>query len=297
MAESGGKGEQGARAASAWRPRGIITLADDGYFPGVRALVLSVAGFCPVSVYDLGLGEAARNWVAARPDVEILPLPATPLVSAARGECGNAPAGKKALKKEWPLWIPPELIAVAPYREVFFIDGDVVILREIAQLFETLQQGPFLTEESFAPQVSNNPDCLYTQLPLSTVGPGADPVEPLHVNSGVSGWIPVRDQALLAAYGLPGRRIFLEGTLPKTSIRWHAQGALTWALQAFGYRQQDLQSRRWNRCARHTCAMDLRFHPQATDSEIETFLQHCRQRVPEAAVLHWNGCPLPWLLP
>jgi hypothetical protein len=293
--------EDRAMVGAGLRQRGIITLADDAYFPGVRALVLSVAGFCPVTIYDLGLGEAARTWVAERPDVEILQLPATPLVSAARSACGDSPAGKKALKKEWPLWIPPELIGAAPYREVFFIDGDAVILRDMPQLFETLQEGPFVTEESFAPLVANNPEVLHAQLPFSLVSSiasasGDGPVPPLHVNSGVSGWIPSRDQALIAAYALPGRRIFLEGTLPKSSIRWHAQGALTWALQAFGYRQQDLQPRRWNRCARHTGAIDQCFSPQASDQEIELFLERCRQRVPDAAVLHWNGCPLPWLL-
>ena len=82
----------------------------------------------PLTVYDLGLSEESRRWVARHPEITIRPIPETPLVQAIRRDCGER-ALAKATKREWPLWICPELIRDAPYRRVAWIDADAVVLR------------------------------------------------------------------------------------------------------------------------------------------------------------------------
>jgi hypothetical protein len=271
-------------------PLGIITLADDAYFCGTRLLALSCGGHLPIIVYDLGLGEAARAWIEAHPGIERRAIPDTTLVRAIQAACGDRRMAK-ASKREWPLWICPTLIEDAPWPKVFWMDSDLVLLRDLEEMVQRLEEGPFVVEENLAPEATDNPASLYSLLPLL---PGLHQGNRLRLNAGLTGWDRQRDAHLLEAYQFPIRQIFLRGALPRDAVRWHDQGALIWALQQAGHDDRLLRPRRWNLCVAHTALKDLRLDPQAEDSALQAWIEQLRSLEKEAAVVHWNGCPLPW---
>ncbi len=271
-------------------PLGIITLADDAYFCGTRLLTLSCGGRLPIIVYDLGLGEAARAWIEAQPGLERRAIPDTPLVRAIQAACGDSRLAK-ASKREWPLWICPTLIEDAPWPKVFWMDSDLVLLRDLEAMVQGLEEGPFVVEENLAPEATDNPAGLYDLLPLL---PGLHQANRLRLNAGLTGWDRQRDAHLLEAYQFPIRQIFLRRALPRDAVRWHDQGALIWALQQAGHDDRLLRHRRWNLCVAHTALKDQRIDPMADDSTLLAWIEALRSLEQEAAVVHWNGCPLPW---
>ena len=77
-------------------------------------------------MYDLGLDDEALCWIEEHPHITVRPIPKTPLVQAIRLACGDRTMAKPT-KREWPLWICPELILDAPYRRVAWIDADAIV--------------------------------------------------------------------------------------------------------------------------------------------------------------------------
>ena len=271
--------------------RGVICLADDNYFFGVRMLYHSLAGQVPLTLYDLGLGAEAHRWVDAHPGISIRPIPDTPLVRAVREACGQRSLAK-ATKREWPLWICPELILDAPYQQVAWIDADAVVLRGLPKLFRRIGRGPFITPENLAPEQTANPVALLKALPQAH---GRAEAPEILLNAGVSGWDQQRDRHLLEAYNHPVRCIFQGLSLDRDLVRWHDQGCLIWALQNAGYDASILQSRRWNLCVRHSGLAGMTIDRSSNDAEIQSWLEQARQREPNANIVHWNGHRVPWL--
>ena len=271
--------------------RGVICLADDNYFFGVRLLYQSLAGQVPLTVYDLGLGDHARRWVDSHDGISIRPIPQSPLVQAVREACGERSLAK-ATKREWPLWICPELLLDAPYQQVAWIDADAVVLRGLPKLFQRINRAPFITPENLAPEQTANPYELFEALPLAYGRPSAPPIL---LNAGVSGWDQQRDRHLLEAYNHPVRCIFQGKSLNRELVRWHDQGCLIWALQNAGYDTSILQHRRWNLCVRHSGLAGLKVDPSSSDLEIQAWLDHARSLEPKANIVHWNGHTVPWL--
>ena len=271
---------------------GVICLADNNYFCGVRLLYHALEQQRPLTVYDLGLGEEALRWVAERPGITVRSIPKTPLVQAVRLACGDRTMAKPT-KREWPLWICPELILDAPYRRVAWIDADAIVLRGIESLFDLIRHGPVVTPENLAPDQTANPIELLQHLPLSRSG--AKPVTEILLNAGVSGWCLERDRPLLEAYTHPIRCIFQGKSVPKEAVRWHDQGCLIWALQNAGYNSSILQDRRWNLCVKHSALNGFHHLDQhAADQDLMNWLQQARAAESEACIVHWNGHPVPW---
>jgi hypothetical protein len=271
--------------------RGVICLADDNYFFGVRLLYQSLAGQVPLTVYDLGLGADARHWVDSHDGISIRPIPASPLVQAVREACGERSLAK-ATKREWPLWICPELLLDAPYQQVAWIDADAVVLRGLPKLFQRINRAPFITPENLAPDQTANPDQLLEALPLAS---GRVSAPTILLNAGVSGWDQQRDRHLLEAYNHPVRCIFQGRSLNRDLVRWHDQGCLIWALQNAGYDASILQNRRWNLCVRHSGLAGLKIDNASSDAEIQAWLDRARAVEPNANIVHWNGHTVPWL--
>ena len=287
-----GRFRQPPNPISGSRPsRGVISLADDNYFFGVRMLYHSLAQQVPLTLYDLGLGESARRWVEMHPLIEIRPIPDTPLVRAIRQGCGERHLAK-VTKREWPLWICPELILDAPYQHVAWIDADAIVLRGLNRLFRRIGRGPFITPENLAPEQTANPAELLAALPQAHGEPTAPEIL---LNAGISGWDRQRDRHLLEAYNHPVRCIFEGRSLERDLVRWHDQGCLIWALQNAGYDSSLLQNRGWNLCVRHSGLAGLKIDPNSDDAQIQAWLERARALEPEARIVHWNGHTVPWL--
>jgi hypothetical protein len=265
---------------------GIVTLADSKYFPGLMLLHRSVQECWPIPIacFDLGLTDEQRRISRDVSGLTIMPMPDMSLVGTIMSVFGNAEPLAKQYKRVWPLWICPLLIAAAPFRRVFWLDCDTVVLRNLDQLFGLLEDGPVFTPEHNAPGVTPNKPELYDLLPIAR---RFDPLEP-RVNAGVSGWDLVRDSAILDAYIYPVARA-CEDERVRNAISWHNQGALIWAIQKCGMEHRVVDTVNWNLCVVHT---SLFARPIAWT---DRFLADVKKAVPDANVLHWNGTNVPWL--
>jgi len=266
---------------------GIVTLADSRYFPGLELLCRSVRESLdvPVACFDLGL-DASQLERARRtcPNLSVLPMPATDDMAAVRRAFEGAGPLAKPGKRVWPIWACPFLIAASPFRRVFWIDSDVVVLRNLQGLFALLEDGPVFTPENFAPQVTPNKAALYDLLPIARP---FDPLEP-RVNAGVSGWDLSRpvDRAALEAYMAAVRAACADRRVAE-AISWWDQGALIWAIQRCGLEHRVVDAWSWNMCVKHTRASRCGWDDRT--------LERLRAEVPEANLLHWNGHAPPWM--
>jgi hypothetical protein len=268
---------------------GVICLADENYFFGVRLLYHSLRQKRPLTVYDLGLSDKSHQWVSSNPNVRIRAIPQTALISSIRHACGTSTMQKRT-KREWPLWICPELILDAPYRRVAWIDADAIVLRGINKMFSLIRKMPFITQENLAPEQTANPPELLEKLPLGH----QNPVEDILLNAGISGWCLDRDRSILEGYNYPIRRIFQAGALSRDAVRWHDQGCLIWALQNAGFNSSILRPKQWNCCVKHSRLSGWTIDPCSDDADICRWLKNARQHEPDAKIVHWNGHTVPW---
>lgn len=285
VADLPGVSTAGERSAAANAPEGIVTLVDGNYLEGLKLLHGSVQDSYPVPIhcFDLGLTESQRRWCGEHlPGVTIAPIPQTPVIEAIQAGLDGPPLAKRE-KRQWPLWICPFLIEASPFRRVFWLDCDIVVLRNLGQMFAMLDDGPVFTPENNAPEVTPNDKSLYDLLPIEREFDARLPT----VNGGVSGWDLIRDRPALQAYMFPVRRA-LEDPAVRSAIAWHDQGCLIWAIQALGLENRVLPTWSWNLCVRHTAAAGSHYHWKPG------VLEDLRGTVPEAQLLHWNGSTVPW---
>lgn len=265
---------------------GIITLCDANYFPGLLMMYKSVQEShpCVVACYDLGLTEPQLAAAGNCHNLQLLPLPDDPLIGRIRAVMGRSPPLAKLHKRVWPLWICPILIKHAPFRDVIWLDCDLVVLRNLDQMFTLIESGPVFTPENKAPQATPNRRELYEYLPIQR---RFDPLRPT-VNAGVSGWRRDRDAAAIDAYIFPVERASADENV-RSAISWHDQGALIWAIQACGLEHRVASSNAWNLCADNT--------PVARRAIAwnDDFLSVARDVVSDANILHWNGRQPPWV--
>jgi hypothetical protein len=267
------------------QPQGIVTLCDEHYFPGLLALHASIQTShpYPLACYDAGLTADQRRMAAEIPKLSVLDLPDDPLIGAIQRATTDSAPLKKPNKRLWPLWICPLLIRAAPFRDVFWMDCDILVLRGLDELFEQLAGGPVFTPENKAPEMTPNSPELYELLPIDR---DFDPRRPV-VNAGVSGWRRGRDGPAVEAYIRP---IAVAACDPAVmnAISWHDQGALIWAIQSLGLENRVLRSPRWNLCVDH-----VRVAPEVMTWDTG-LCDRLRAALPDVALLHWNGRSPPW---
>ena len=247
-----------------------------------RSVQESVA--CTIACYDVGLTSAQRAQLAERANLMVLPLPKDPLIERIRLVMGAAAPLLKKNKRVWPLWICPLLIKHAPFRDVIWLDCDLVVLRDLGRLFAMIETGPLFTPENKAPHATPNRPELYKLLPIARA---FDPLRPT-INAGVSAWRRDRDASILEAYTLPVVRA-TEDPAVRDAISWHDQGALIWAIQACGLEHRVASTDEWNLCVDNT---PLVHEPVPWN---DAFLDAARALVPTAKIVHWNGRSPPWL--
>jgi hypothetical protein len=268
--------------------RGVVTLGDSNYYPGLLQLHASIQTSdspCPVLCYDVGFTAAQREDASRRHNLQVLELPGDPLIAelieATRDDAPLLKPGKRI----WPLWICPLLIRAAPLRDVFWLDCDVVVLRDLGALFGMLEDGPVFTPENKAPHATPNSPSLYSHLPIERQ---FDPQVPV-VNGGVSGWRRGRDDAALEAYVRPVAAAARDRSV-RDAISWHDQGALIWAIQSLGLEDRVLPTPMWNLC------VDNAPVSAETLAWNDGLLERLRAALPEVKILHWNGRKSPWLV-
>lgn len=266
--------------------RGVVTLGDSNYYPGLLALHASIQSSdpCPVLCYDIGFSAAQRDDAQRRDNLRILELPDDPLIAQLIEATRDYAPLPKPGKRIWPLWICPLLIRAAPLKDAFWIDCDAVVLRGLDEMFEMLEDGPVFTPENKAPQATPNKPALYELLPIERA---FDPQVPV-VNGGVSGWRRGRDDAALEAYIRPVATAARDRSV-REAISWHDQGALIWAIQSLGLEHRVLPTPAWNLC------VDNAPVSEETLAWDDGLVERLREALPEVRILHWNGRKNPWL--
>lgn len=110
-------------------PRVIAVVSDQGYFPGLQALINSVYAYhpeLPIFVFERGLHTAELTWLTNHPArIEIRPVDRFPYPSPGMWE-----AKQQA---------PAECITRA--RTVCLIDADIVLVSRIDDVFELAEEG------------------------------------------------------------------------------------------------------------------------------------------------------------
>jgi hypothetical protein len=266
--------------------RGVVTLCDSAYYPGLVRMHASIQTSDPTCVicYDAGLTPAQRRDAEGRHNLRVLELPDDPLIAELIAATRDTAPLAKPNKRIWPLWICPLLIRAAPLDDVFWLDCDLVVLRGLGELFAMLDDGPVFTPENKAPELTPNRPALYRHLPIER---NFDPAVPV-VNGGVSGWRRGRDDALLEAYIVPVAAAVRDRAV-RDAISWHDQGALIWAIQSLGLEDRVLPSPLWNLCVDRA---NLPAESLAWDDDL---VERLRTALPEVRILHWNGRAAPWL--
>ncbi|MBV9670089.1 MAG: hypothetical protein JOZ43_03955 [Acidobacteriales bacterium] len=266
--------------------RGVVTLCDSNYYPGLLQLHASIqtSDPCPVLCYDAGLSRAQRDDASRKRDLHILDLPADPLIAELMAATRDYAPLAKPDKRIWPLWICPLLLRAAPLKDMFWLDCDVIVLRGLDELFVMLDGGPVFTPENKAPEATPNSPSLYSHLPIRR---RFDPKVPV-VNGGVSGWRRGRDDAVLDAYVHPVAAAARDRSV-RDAISWHDQGALIWAIQSLGLEDRVLPTPMWNLCVDHAA---VSAETLAWDDDL---VERLRKALPEVKILHWNGRKNPWL--
>jgi hypothetical protein len=267
--------------------RGVVTLCDENYYPGLIRLHTSIQTSYPSTVicYDAGLTTAQRHDAGRRQDLHVLDLPDDPLIAELVTATRNCTPLAKPNKRIWPLWICPLLIRAAPLKDVFWLDCDLLVLRALDELFAMLEDGPVFTPENKAPEMTGNSPRLYQRLPIQR---HFDPNVPV-VNGGVSGWRRGRDDAALEAYIVPVAAAARDESV-RDAIAWHDQGALIWAIQSLGLEHRVLKTPMWNLCVDHASV------PAATLAWDDGLIDRLRAALPDVKLLHWNGRKAPWLV-
>ena len=228
--------------------RGVITLADANYFPGLVGLHASIQTSwpCPIACYDVGLTPEQRKSAGNLPDLTILDLPDEPLIAALEEATRHRKPLAKAGKRIWPLWICPLLIRAAPFEEVFWIDCDILVLRGLDELFERLADGPVFTPENKAPELTPNSPRLYIfdcgvikglGVELFGFKPGEVPVRDFFVPC----YLVVHPKGtLMWDVGVVADSAFANAATPVTEGRSTVDKPLLPQLAALGYTPKDI---------------------------------------------------------
>jgi hypothetical protein len=253
-------------------------LADAGFFGGLVLLYLSVQELYPVPIvcFDGGLSDEQKRWAAEHmPLCFIWPMPDTEEVATVRRTLHGASENKT---EEWLLWVCPFLISASPFQRTLWLDTDLIVLRNLGELFQKIENGPVFTSENHDPDRTANHPELYSYLPIE----GKDETRSPLVNGGVTGWDLDRDRELLAMYRKPVLAAARDERI-RSAIRWHDQGSLIWAIQKTGMERFVIDGRTWNICARHTATPDKDY-----DLNDDLF-DELRRDYPQANLVHWNG--------
>ena len=265
---------------------GIVTLCDSEYFQGLLMLHRSVQECFPCNMvcYDIGLNPEQKARTEKLANLQILPLPDDPLIGRIEVAMRFEPPLKQRVKRVWPLWICPIIIKNAPFRDVIWMDCDIVVLRNLSELFASVAVGPVFTPDNNASGLNANHPDLYKRLQIQRPFDQKIPA----VNAGVSGWRKDRDEAAIDAYIYVVEQAVVDKEI-RDLISWHDQGALIWAIQFSGLEHRVAGTNIWNLCAKNTSIAD---RPIPWNDK---FLEVARERVKQANILHWNSCRRPWV--
>jgi hypothetical protein len=205
---------------------GVVTAADDCYFPGLQFLAVSLADRCPLCVYDLGLAGSQLDWLRCR---------GVPVVAVCDDDL-VVPRGEPM----WQTWNKPVFLGASPFDCSLWIDADCLVVGDLGPLFEAVRFAP-LVFRHVDPRVYQpvNSEGLYNRFPVrgSRLACG--------VQAAVVGVSQGDPGGLVSEWGR-ACAMFWEPGLSQLVRCWD-QGALLWAVETLGLAELARESGGWNR--------------------------------------------------
>jgi len=244
---------------------GVVTAGDDCYFPGVQMLALSVAGRCPLCVFDLGLGVQQRGWLAGQ-GVRVVEVMESDLV---------VPSAEPM----WQTWNKPAFLAASPFECSLWIDCDAFVVADLTPLFLVADRQPLVFRHPdpcfFQPKNSSG---LYDQFPVSPRRVACG------VQAAVVGVADGRDHGLLGEWQKACGRFRCRDVAGL--VKCWDQGALLWALEKLDLGFLAREAGGWNRFAWPAGSFGL--------GDVKSFFDSFRP-VLDDVILHFVGRPKYWV--
>jgi len=239
---------------------GVVTAADEGFFPGLQILWAGCQDHVPLAVIDLGLSAAQRAWCADR--MQLLQMP--PLVVP-------------PTVPRWQAWNKACYLRVRPFERTLWLDSDCFVVGDLRPLFTRIGQGPMGVVQPFKVHTWVNKEELYQRYPVPTrISPERT------ITNGVLGFgQDPRSCALLSAWEGITAEVGKDPAL-QDWFGWWDEGALHWAVEKLEYADLVGEERGWHRF----CFVPGRGGPDA-------FLSRLKIR-PGDVVLHTMIRPKPW---
>lgn len=209
---------------------GVITACDSFFFPGFQLLFHSLHGI-PITLFDLGLSAAQRDWCRER----AIPVQQIPLVMP-------------ATVNGWQSWNKPFYLEQTPYERTLWLDSDCVVRGSLLPLFDQLLSKPIILHHWSYHYPTLNDNRLYERLPTKSRFAGRR-----LVNAGVMGIAKNRD--LSASWFREWRGLVAQAAQDADLRNWIVcwdEGALIWALEATASIEDVVSDHQtWNRFASH----------------------------------------------
>lgn len=250
--------------------RGIVTAADEHLFEDLQFLLRSLSQTNDIRtvVYDLGLTRKQAKWVAEKPNVLLLSLPAF-------GE----PLNRVRKMHWWQTWIKPLLIFEAPFDRVLWIDADCFVLGDLNPILDAIGNGPVLTPDFVDVETENHPRLVAA---LGEPRAGVQ-CSSRTVNAGVVGLCKTRDYPLLAAWAY-GVDWIARNPAHRATVAWADQGILLWAVRHLGLSGHIRETSDWNQPSGNQPDLVTECMKRRRDLAAEL-----RHRFPGVRIVHWLG--------
>lgn len=240
---------------------GVITAADEKYFPGVQLLFAGLKGHARLALIDAGLSEMQRRWCENEQIQLILPNVAIPR---------SIPM--------WQTWNKPLFMQQSPFRTSLWIDSDCIVVGSLTPMFDQAKQKLFFVRHwSGANYEKPNSPRLFDFFPTAKQLPPE-----AKINAGVIGYSLPRDLKFLKS----AERLLSRAAVDKTVrnlINWQDEGVFHWALAAHGRTDAILDKPGWNRLTK-----------ASGDRPMELFSNVITNAQPDDVILHFTGAKKIW---
>lgn len=266
------------------KSRGVLTAANEAFFPCLDALVRSVReqGY-PITVADHGLSVMSVDALCAR-GAEIMSSSVAyerSMEDIIRDHDGRISAPAEA-------WWKPLVCRASPYDRTLWIDADAICLRGLDEMFDRLDLGPILTRDWWIPL--ERVERLYGPLLRALYGdPPANWERNAWVNTGVIGWR--REDAIIENWAQMCHRITSDPDLLGL-CKCRDQSGMAAVLGGRDGRVNYMEDWRWNYPAHGLMARNAADRPKCPKHA--DLLDWARAEHPRAYIAHWLGKHKAW---
>lgn len=266
---------------------GILTAANSRYWPVLRLQVQATIEMgVPLAVVDHGLTGNQRRWLRQQGVL----LPEIPMPR----DWDQLGKGKQEIEpvSAREAWIKPWICKQSPFQKTIWIDADAVPLRGVHRMYELLDQGPWLTLESWVTDQSARQ--MYEPLLHAALGQLPPRFENAHrINTGVFGFD--RDDQWLSEWWQMCLTLTSDKQLlRRCRLRDQAALVATLCVGESTIQMPRIMLDRGLNWPVNGCNAARRMRRKRYAWRDKNLLTQIQLDHPEVSVVHWMGTPKPW---